>query len=301
VKKPAAVATMLVLTASLAALAWVAKTSADAVRPSDVPSLRGALERGAEAAKGLRVMALVVAPGKAPVGSIHESARGSSGWAAYPPTADPADPLLPALENLAEGAAAEFAQGEKLSQATIRALDVFGVASVVVGDGSSVVVPDAGERDPALGAAPEVPGLRVRHALPVFLFLAEQSEIRPDDAVGFARTLRRGDADFLDYEDHATWGGDVTINAAVAGEYLLTWPAAGARVTIDGVPAEFRAARVPLIVVKVPKGRHRLSVRYGDEHLDRQWIAVAAAAVAVLSFVALWLGLRPHPERDPGA
>lgn len=298
-RKPVAVAAMLTLTASLAVLVWVAKTSAETVRPVDIPSLRGALERGAEAAQGLRVMALVVKPGTAPEGSVCESAHGSSGWAAYPPAADAADPLLPALKKLADGAAAEFAQGEKLSQATIKALDVFGVASVVVGDGSSVIIPDAGERDPALGVAPEVPGLRVRHAHPAFLFLAEEQAIRPDDAVGFARTLRRGDADFQDYEDHAPWGGDVTINADQAAEYLLTWPAAGARVTVDGAPAEFRAARVPLIVAKIPAGRHRVSVRYGDESLGRQWIAVVAAAVAVLSFVALWLGLRPHPENDP--
>ncbi len=300
-RKPAAVATMLLFAGSLAVLVWIAKTSADVVRATGVPSLRGALERGAGAANGLRVMALVVKRGTPPEGSVHESARGPAGWGAYPPSIDPADPILPALENLADGAAAEFAKTEKLSQATIRALDIFGVAVVVVGDGSSVVVPDAGERDPALGAAPEVPGLRVRHAHPAFLFLAEEPSIRPDDAVGFARTLRRGDADFLDYEDHAIWGGDLTIQAATDAEYLLTWPAAGATVTLDGAPAEFRAARVPLIVVKVPAGRHRVSVRYGDENLGRQWIAVAAAVVAVLSFVALWLGLRPHPAPDPDA
>jgi hypothetical protein len=169
-----------------------------------------------------------------------------------------------------------------------------------VGD-TDPTIPEVGERDPALGVAQEVPGLRVRKAEPVMLFLAEQPAIDPSDAVGFARTLRGGDADFLEFEDHAPWGEDVTVNAATDAEFLLPTTAAGARVTIDGVPATFRAARVPMLVVKVPAGRRRLSVRYGDESIGRQWIPIAAALVAVLSFVALWLGLRPHPPKDADA
>ena len=52
-----------------------------------------------------------------------------------------------------------------------------------------------------------------------------------------------------------------------------------------------------MIVVKVPAGRHRVSVRYGDEGLGRQWLAIVAAAGVVGSFVALWLGLRPKVEK----
>jgi hypothetical protein len=291
---------MLLLTASLGTCAWSAATKGDVVKPASAPALRGALERAAQAAQGLRVLVVSNKPGVAPSGEIFESSRTPTGWAAFAPTPTPDDPLVPALSNLAGVAASDLAAGGKLSAQTIRALAVFGVAVIVVGDADSKV-PDVGERDPALGDAPEVPGLRVRKAEPVMFFLAEEPSIAPSDAVGFARALRGGDADFLEFEDHAPWGEDVTVNAAADGEYLLPCGAAGARVTIDGEPAKFRAARVPMIIVKIPAGRHRLWVRYGDDSIGRQWVPIAAALVAVLSFVALWLGLRPHPPKDADA
>jgi hypothetical protein len=291
---------MLLMTASLGTCAWSAMTRGDVVRPATIPSLRGALERAAQAAQGQRVLVVTNKPGAAPSGAVFESSRAPTGWAAFAPTPEPNDPLVPALAKLADAAAADFAAGGKLEAPTVRALAVFGVAVVVVG-ADDPRIPDVGERDPALGAAPEVPGLRVRKAQPVMMFLAEQAAIDPSDAVGFARALRGGDADFLEFEDHAPWGEDVTINASADAEYLLPSTAAGARVTIDGAPATFRAARVPVIVVKIPAGRHRVSVRYGDDAVGRQWIPIAAALVAVLSFVALWLGLRPHPSTDVDA
>jgi hypothetical protein len=275
-------------------------TRGDVVRPATAPALRGALERAAQAAQGQRVLVVTNKPGAAPSGAVFESARTPTGWAAFAPTPTPDDPLLPALAKLADAAAGEFAAGGKLDAPTLRALAVFAVAVVVVGD-AETKIPDVGERDPALGVAPEVPGLRVRKAQPVMMFLAEEKAIDPSDAVGFARALRGGDADFLDFEDHAPWGEDVTVNAAADAEYLLPSTAFGARVTIDDAPAAFRASRVPMIVVKVPAGRHRVSVRYGDDAVGRQWIPIAAALVAVLSFVALWLGLRPHPSTDGDA
>jgi hypothetical protein len=291
---------MTMLVASLATLAWVAKTSADVEQPASAPAMRGALERAAQAAQGQRVLVVADKAGAGPKALVFESSRPPTGWAAYAPTPKADDPLVPALTKLGEAAAADFAAGGKLSAATIRALAVFGVAVVVVGDGSSPT-PDVGERDPALGVAPEVPGLRVRKAQPVMLFLAEQEAIEPSDAVGFARTLRIGDADFLDFEDHAPWGCDVTINAATDAEFLLPTTAAGARVKIDGAPATHRAARAPMLLVKVPAGRHRVSVRYGDETTGRQLATVVAAAGVVGALIALWLGLRPHPEKSADA
>jgi hypothetical protein len=291
---------MITLTASLGTCAWSAMTSADVVRPSTMPTLRGALERAAQAAQGQRVLVVTNKPGAAPSGVVFESSRTPTGWAAFPPTPTPGDPLLPAIEKLAQAAASDFAAGGKLEAPTVRALAVFDVAVVVVGDGEPTI-PDVGERDPALGVAPEVPALRLRKAQPVMLFLAEQAAIDPSDAVGFARTLRGGDAIFQDFEDHAPWGMDVTIDTDADTEYLLPTTAAGARVTIDGVSATFRAARVPMMIVKVPEGLHHVSVRYGDDAVGRQWIPIVAAACAVLAFVVLWLGLRPHPSMDPDA
>jgi len=300
VRRSALAAAMLVLTGSLGTCAWSAMSSAEVVRPATMPSLRGALERAAQAAQGQRLLVVTNKPGAAPSGVVFESSRTPTGWAAFPPTPTPNDPLLPALAKLADAAAADFAAGGKLEASTVRALGVFDVAVVVVGDGEPRI-PDVGERDPALGVAPEVPALRLRKAQPVWLFLAEQAALDPSDAVGFARTLRGGDADYLEFEDHAPWGEDVTINAESDAEFLLPTTAAGARVTIDGAPATFRAARVPMIVVKVPAGRRRVSVRYGDDAVGRQWIPIVAAAGAVLAFVVLWLGLRPHPSMDPDA
>jgi hypothetical protein len=289
---------MVLLPLSLGALVWLAATSSDVVRPADVPSIAGAADRAAQAAQGQRLLVLNVKPGTTPTGDIYESSRGANGWAAYAPTFDPADPLLPALKSLGNACAEEYGRDGKLSAPSVRALGVLGVAVVVAGDGSSILTPDVGERDPLLGFAPEVPALRVRHAQPVALFLAEQTGNPADDAITFARTLRSGDANFQDYEDRAAWGGDVTINAETDGEFLLTWSAAGARVTLDDKPAQFRAARVPMIVLKVPAGRHRVSVRYGDEQMGRQGLVLAAMAVALVSFIALWLGLRPTPAAE---
>ncbi len=293
--RPAVVVAMAALVASLAALAWVAKTRADVVRPVGAPALGGALERAAQAAQGQRILVVTNRPGVAATGAVYESSRGPTGWAAYPPTPTADDPLLPALGKLADAAASEIAASGKLAQPTVRALAVFGVAVVVVGGDGEPVAPALDDRDPLLGAAPEVPALRVRKAQPVMLFLAEQTAVEPSDALAFARSLRGGDADFLDFEDHAPWGEDVTINAATDSEFLLPTTAAGARVTLDDAPATFRAARVPMLVVNVPAGRHRVSVRYSDEGLGRQWLAVAAAGVAAGSLIALWMLLRPTP------
>ena len=60
----------------------------------------------------------------------------------------------------------------------------------------------------------------------------ENPTMDPADAAAFSRGLRRGDAQFRDYED-GLWGGAVTIEAAQAAEYLLPWPATGARVTLS--------------------------------------------------------------------
>jgi hypothetical protein len=93
----------------------------------------------------------------------------------------------------------------------------------------------------------------------------------------------------------------VTIDAAQASEFLFAWPASGARVTLDGAPATTRAAGLPMLVVKVPAGKHRVVVAYGEPQTGRDVIAIAAAAGAVVAFVALWLGLRPHPEKPAEA
>ena len=295
-RKPAVVAAMVVLTLSLGTCAWMAKTAAEAVRPVYMPALGGALERAAQAAQGLRVMTIVRKPGTEPVVSVYESARGSSGWGAWDPTPTADDALLPALRKLCDAAGADFARDGRMSPPTQKALALLGVGVLVAGDGTNVVLPDAGERDPAVGTAPEVPALRFRHAQPVFLFLAEEPTVASDDVISFARTLRKGDANFTEYEDRAPWGGAMTVEMPADGEVLIPWPAQGARVAIDGAPATFRAARVPVLLVKVPAGRHRIDVRYGEDASGREWLTIAASLGVVVSLLALWIGLRPHPE-----
>jgi hypothetical protein len=164
-------------------------------------------------------------------------------------------------------------------------------------------MPDVGERDPNLGVASDVPAMRIRHAEPVFLLLGEQDDADPADPVEFARRLRYGDADMRGVEDQPQWGGDVVVEAAGPSQFLLSWPAHGARVTVDGGPAEYRAARVPMLVVTTPAGRHTISVRYGKADLNRQALLVATAFVAVLSLLAIVFGLRPQvpPAEGEGA
>jgi hypothetical protein len=298
--KRSVLAAMVTLPISLGTCTWLAKTSADAVRPVVRDDVGAALTRAAAAAAGQRLLVIVAKPGAAPAGAIYDSSEVPGGWGAFAPTADPADPLLPALGALAKAAAEDFARDARFSDPTVRALPLFGVAVVLVSDGTNVLLPAVGERDPNLGIAAEVPALRVRHAEPVFQFLAEELSIAPADPIGFARSLRKGDAAFRDFDDHWTWGGDVVVEADGPSQFLLSWPAHGARVSVDGAPGEFRAARVPMLVVSTPAGRHEISVRYGEERSGRQWLVIAAALVAVASAVALWLGLRPQVEPGEG-
>src|SRR5262249_49840044 len=130
---------------------------------------------------GQRVLAILVKPGIAPEGRVFESAESPDGWRAYPPTPDPADALLPALRALADAAAADFADDRRFEESTLKALALFDVSVVAATDGTNPVLPVVGERDPALWPDPEVPGVRIRHAAPVFLFLAEEPSIQPDD------------------------------------------------------------------------------------------------------------------------
>jgi hypothetical protein len=298
-KTPVVAATMALLVASLATLAWLAKTRGEIVPPAAAPEFGAMLDRAAQAAQGRRVLAILSKRGAPAVARIFDSGRVPEGWRAFAPTAEAADPLLPALQRLADAAAADFAPDHRLENETLRALAVFDVAVVAATDGENAILPQIGERDASVGAAPEVPGLRVRHAEPIFQFLAEEPTAAADDPVGFSRRLVLSDAVGASEQDmeRAPWDVAVTVESPAAAEYLFPSSVAGARVTVDGEPARFRAARVPMLVVELPAGRHRVEVRYGRERAGREWLAIAAAAGAVASLVALWLGLRPHLER----
>jgi hypothetical protein len=299
VKRPAIYAAMTLLTASLGACTWLAKTRAETARPVDVPGVGpSAMERASAAANGQRVLVITMKPGVAATGRILQSARGAEGWMPFDATPDATNPLVPALEALAAAAAADFAPDQRFNAETVRALQVFGVAIVVASDGSSIITPTADERDPNVGTSPEVPALRLRHTNAVFLLLAESGAHDSNDPVGFVRAMRYGDAQFQD-DEYAQWGGAVTIDVARESEFIFPWPAGGARVTVDGAPAATRAAGQPMLVVRMPSGRHRVEVAYGEPQTARNVIAIAAAAGAVAAFVALWLGLRPHPEDTP--
>jgi hypothetical protein len=287
---------MVVLTLSLGSCTWLASTKTDAAPPVDVPgAAAGAMDRAAAAANGQRVLVVVARPGVAPAGRIVQSARAPEGWRPYAPTYDPADPLVPVLDALADAAAKDFATDRRFERDTVRALQVFGVAVVVASDGTSVITPAAEERDPNVGISPEVPALRLRHTNPVFLLLADGGQRDPADPVGYVKSLRYGDAQFQD-DSYSQWGGAVTIDASAEGEYLFPWSAAGARVTLDGSSVEPRAAGLPMLLVKVPQGRHRVEVAYGDAQTLREIIVIASAAGVVIGLLAMWLALRPHPD-----
>jgi hypothetical protein len=289
-------AAAVVLTLSLGSCAWLAMTHPEGPRPAEVPEVGAAImDRAAAAANGQRVLVVVMKPGVAAAGRIYQSARGAEGWMPFAATADAADPLAPVLDALAAAAAADFAPDQRFDRETVRALQIFGVAVVVASDGTSVLTPSAGERDPNVGEAPEVPALRLRHTNPVFLLLADNGAHDPADPVGFVRSLRYGDAQFQD-DQYGQWGGAVTIDAAQDGEFIFPWSAGGARVTVDGAPAAWRAAGLPMLVVRMPAGRHRVEVAYGEPHAMRDVLAIASAAGAVAAFVVLWLSHRPHPE-----
>jgi hypothetical protein len=291
-------AAIAVLAVSVAGLAWIVATREEPVRAVDVPGVPGStLDAAAQVAHGRRVLAIVARRGAAPEGTILQSAEGPEGWKPYSATRDPADPLLPALASLAAAAAADFAPDQAFERQTVLALADFDVAVVVASDGERAMAVNPGERNPDLGLAPEVPALRVTKASPVWHFLAEELSIDSADAVGFARQLRRGDAIFQD-DVFKGWGGAMTIEAPVEAEYLLPFSASGARVTLDGAPADAHAARVPVLVVRVPAGRHRVEVAYGPSSLLRDAVAIAAASGVVVALIVLWLALRAHPEKD---
>lgn len=296
-RRAVAIAAGVVLTASLGAMVWAAATGADVVAPLRDALPRGLTQRAAAAAAGQRLLVIEAKRGLDPKATVYETASGPSGWEAYPASPDPGDPLLAALANLGAAAATEQARDGRLAEPTVRALGRFGVAVVAVHDGTSIVPPEVGERDPHLGIVPDVPAVRVRHANSVFVFLSEERGIDAADAIGFARAsvLDQGANRFLHYEDYAPWGGGVTIHADTAASYLLTYSAAGARVTVDGAPAAFRPSHAGMILIDLPKGRHEVSVRYGPDRTARDWTLVALAALAVASFVTLWLLLRPTP------
>lgn len=297
-KKPAIYAAMTLLTVSLGACTWLAKTRSESARPADASPFGSIVYRAAEAAGGQRVLAILAKQGTDPVAHIFETAHAPEGQRPYAPTAESGDPLAPALQTLADAAAADFLADRRLNEETVKALTLFGVSIVAATDGTSPILPEMGERDPGVAPAPEVPGLRVRAAAPVWMFLAEEPAIASGDPIGFRRALRIGQADFLDTDDaHGPWCYAVTINAAQDGEFLFGRGAAGIRVTVDGAPAPFRTARVPVLLVKMPAGRHRVEVAYGEPQTARNVIAIAATAGAVIAFIALWLGLRPHPEK----
>jgi hypothetical protein len=291
---------MTVLTLSLGTCAYLARTAGDAVHPAQSPGMGPLPDAAAATSGGQRVLTILLKPGEAPSGTIYESARVPEGWRAFPPTPSPSDPLVPALENLGDRAASEFAKDRRLSAATVRALGVFGVSIVAATDGTNPVYPEIGERDATIAPVPELGGLRIRHAQPAFLFLADGTNPIPADAAEFARTLRFGDANTFEYED-GLWGGSITVDTPQDADFLFPWTASGARVEVDGSAAAARAARVPLLIVRVPAGRHRVEVHFGEPATARSVVAIAAALGVVLSFVALWLGLRAQPEKDAGA
>ncbi len=284
--------------ASIAVLAWVAEGSKGVSR--EVTPVRSQLvdlyQRAASAAHGQRVVVVHAPPGRPATGEVFESAQSAGKWALFPPLSDAKDPLAPALQALADHAAKDLAADQAFDPETERALTTFGVALVVIEDGTSMLMPEIPERSPSLAAAPEVPAVRLRKASPVLHLLADPSTQDPADALGFSRGLRAGDAPFLDLVD-GLWGGELTIQAHAESDFLFAWPASGARITVDGREVVARSASVPLLVVHLPQGTSRVVVKYGEERATLDWLVIAAAAGLFGALVWLFVGLRPNPLR----
>src|SRR5207244_1984245 len=93
----------------------VARTRGDVARPADVPGFSVAtIDAAAQAARGQRVLAILVKPGSAATGRILESAQAAEGWKPFRATFDEKDPLLAALDGLAAAALRRGARGVRV-------------------------------------------------------------------------------------------------------------------------------------------------------------------------------------------
>jgi hypothetical protein len=296
-KRPAVLACAAVAVASLGALAWIAGTSAEAMRPvvPPRPELAEVYGRAARASGGQRVLVVHAPPGKTATGEVLEGWQSpGSGWGLFPATPPGAADLAAALARLASDAADEWRRTARFDAATARAFWYFDVSQVLVEDGAEVVRPKVEDRDPRFGTFAEVPSLRVSKAAPVWLLLAQAPIEDRTDAISFARGLRAGDAQFQDVED-GLWGGALTVTTDADADHVFSFPASGARVTVDGRDGKPAAANVPLLVLRIPAGRHRVVVEYGEPERFREILAIAAAAALVVAVVGLFAALRPQP------
>jgi hypothetical protein len=283
--------------ASAAALVFAALHGDEAVRPvaPREPWLAAAYERAAEAAYGARVLVVTARPGVPARGAVFEAGRTPTGWGLFPPLPPGAEELAPALDALAASAAAAWREGG-LADApeVVRALAVFGVPVVLVEDGRAVV-PAAGAGQSGLRPEPRVPGLRVTDAEPVSRLLADGvGGAGPADPVAFAASLETERATYLDFTP-GLWGGSLTVESARGGRHVFPWPAAGARVRVDGREVEAQRAAVPLLVLDLPAGASRVEVAYVVAGV-RDWLAVAGGLGLAVALLWVLLALRPHPR-----
>jgi hypothetical protein len=286
--------------ASIATLTWVAGRTQEPVRAARPESrdLVAAYDRAATQAHRQRVLVIHAPAGAEATGEIFESARSPEGWRLHPATPPGVEDLLPALASLAAGAAADWHPDERLEKQTTRALGYFGVGIVLIHDGKMPVWPEVDEMDAALSLRNAVPALGIRKAAPVHHLLAEPEMADPaGDVLEYARRLRAGDAHFTELED-AGWGGSMRVQAHLDSDFLLAWPATGARVTVDGRPVDPTPAALPLLRLHLPQGLHAVRVEYGSGGTGG-WIAIVAAVVLMSSLVLLLRAIRPQMEHEP--
>ncbi len=268
---------------SVVALAWAALAAPEGYEAlrSTKPKLAAAHARAAEAAFGQRVL-LLEDRGDRTDGSVHESARSGAGWELFPAT-PPGERVLSArLAALGDRAAAEFSEDRLLTADTIASLAREGVALVQWVDADGARLPDV--------------------AFVAKLAIVGGSGVRlPGSEIVWRR---EGDAEtpasILDPRD-GLWGGSLSVDAAEPGTYRFAWPAAGARLTVNGDPATWtRATAGGYGVLDLPAGRTRVAASYvGDG--SRGIVAILGGAGLAAAVLALMLLFRPQLEHDQAA
>jgi hypothetical protein len=257
---------------------------------------RDALLRVAEGAGGRRVLYVRGKRGTARSARILESGRAPEGWAVYDAAPPGAGDLAAVLGALASRAAAEWDAASGLPSATVRALEVFDVKTILVDATDGFEVPSRLPSDGSLAAAPGVPALRVTRAEPV----RRLTGVLPPttDPVEFARSLAAEPAAIGDDEDRL-WGGSMTVDAPTPGRYLFAWPAGAPVVEVDGRPVE-PVAGTPFLVLDLPAGRSRVDVRRVVAE-PRGWVVVGGLLALVAGLFGAIASFRPSRDEIEAA
>jgi len=284
--------------ASAATLAMMSGSASLPVTPvgADSAHLVALHRRASEAAQNRRVLIIHHEPGKTPEGRILESGHASSGWELFAPAPPDAAAFHAMADRLASLAAEEWAARGRFTPDTLWGLVYFDVALFAVENGSEAVRLEVNESDGELRRRPGVPGAAIRVAAPAWHVVGEPELEDPADVTLYARGLRKGTALFKELDD-GLWELAMTVTAHADAEYLFAVPAAGARVTVNGVAAAALPSTGPFLKIGLPEGESRVRIRFREDG-GRGWAAIIAAAALVAGLLLVIRGLRVDPAEQ---